>query len=246
MNRYPLWKNLLVAITLVLGLLYTLPNFFGESPAVQVTSVKATVKVDAALLGRVEDILKDSGIAHQGLFTDMNSIRVRFGNTDDQLKAKDAIEKTLNPVPADGSYSVALNLLSSSPQWLTSMHALPMYLGLDLRGGVHFLLQVDMKGAVTKRLDSIGADLRSLLRDKSLRHAGISREGNTLSIRFRDAETRERVKNVLASNSPPWSRATAATSNWSPRSSRKPSSSSRAMRSSRTSAPCTIGSMNLA
>jgi preprotein translocase subunit SecD len=202
MNRYPLWKNLLVAITLVLGLLYTLPNFFGESPAVQVTSVKATVKVDAALLGRVEDSLKNAGIAHQGLFTDMNSIRVRFGNTDDQLKAKDVIEKTLNPIPADGSYSVALNLLSSSPQWLTSMHALPMYLGLDLRGGVHFLLQVDMKGAVTKRLDSTGADIRTLLRDKSLRHAGINREGNTLSIRFRDAETRERVKNVLSASMP--------------------------------------------
>ena len=115
MNRYPLWKNLLVAITLVLGLLYTLPNFFGESPAVQVTSVKATVKVDAALLGRVEDAIKNAGIAHQGLFTDMNSIRVRFGSTDEQLKAKDVIEKTLNPVPADGSYSVALNLLPSSP-----------------------------------------------------------------------------------------------------------------------------------
>ena len=202
MNRYPLWKNLLVAITLVLGLLYTLPNFFGESPAVQVTSVKATVKVDAALLGRVEDAIKNAGIAHQGLFTDMNSIRVRFGSTDDQLKAKDVIEKTLNPVPADGSYSVALNLLPSSPQWLTSMHALPMYLGLDLRGGVHFLLQVDMKGAVTKRLDSMSADIRTLLRDKNLRHAGISREGNTLAIRFRDAETRARVKDALGSNMP--------------------------------------------
>jgi preprotein translocase subunit SecD len=202
MNRYPLWKNLLVAITLVLGLLYTLPNFFGESPAVQVTSVKATVKVDATLLDRVEDSLKNAGIAHQGLFTDMNSIRVRFGNTDDQLKAKDVIEKTLNPIAADASYSVALNLLSSSPQWLTSMHALPMYLGLDLRGGVHFLLQVDMKGALTKRLDSTGADIRTLLRDKNLRHSGISREGNTLAIRFRDAETREKVKNVLAASLP--------------------------------------------
>jgi preprotein translocase subunit SecD len=202
MNRYPLWKNLLVAITVVLGLLYTLPNFFGESPAVQVTSVKAIVKVDTALLSRVEDILKDAGIAHQGLFADHSSIRVRFDSTDTQLRAKDAIEKTLNPVADDASYSVALNLLSSSPQWLTNMHALPMYLGLDLRGGVHFLLQVDMKGAVTKRLDSIGADIRSLLRDKSLRHAGISREGNTLNIRFRDAETRERVKNVLADTLP--------------------------------------------
>jgi preprotein translocase subunit SecD len=202
MNRYPLWKNVLIAIVMVLGLIYTLPNFFGESPAVQVSSVKAAVKLDAATLSRVEDVLKSNGIAHQGLFTDLNSIRVRFDSTDSQLKAKDAIEKALNPVAADASYSVALNLLSSSPQWLTSMHALPMYLGLDLRGGVHFLLQVDMKGAVTKRLDSMGADIRTLLRDKNLRHAGIAREGNTLAIRFRDAETRDRVKSVLGSNLP--------------------------------------------
>ena len=202
MNRYPLWKNLLVAVTLVLGLLYTLPNFFGESPAVQVTSVKATVKVDATLLSRIEDVLENNSIPHQGLFADNNSIRIRFDSTDTQLKAKDAIEKSLNPVAADGSYSVALNLLSSSPQWLTSMHALPMYLGLDLRGGVHFLLQVDMKGAVTKRLDSMSGDIRTLLRDKSLRHAGINREGNSLSIRLRDEETRVRVKSVLASSLP--------------------------------------------
>ncbi|HWU84049.1 MAG TPA: protein translocase subunit SecD [Rhodocyclaceae bacterium] len=202
MNRYPLWKNILVAIALVLGLLYTLPNFFGESPAVQVSSVKAAVKVDSALLGRVEDTLKAAGIENRGLFADHNSIRVRFADTDAQLKAKDAIEKALNPVPADASYSVALNLLPSSPQWLTAINALPMYLGLDLRGGVHFLLQVDMKGAVTKRLDSMAADIRTLLRDKDLRHAGIVRDGNTLVIRFRDATTRTKVEIVLADNVP--------------------------------------------
>jgi preprotein translocase subunit SecD len=202
MNRYPLWKNILVVIALVLGLLYTLPNFFGESPAVQVSSVKATVKVDTSLLSRIEDTLKAADIAHQGLYADQNSIRVRFDSTDTQLKAKDVLEKMLNPVATDASYSVALNLLSSSPQWLTSIRALPMYLGLDLRGGVHFLLQVDMKGAITKRLDSIAADIRTQLRDKNLRHAGISRDGNALSIRFRDAETRERVRSVLASGMP--------------------------------------------
>ena len=202
MNRYPLWKNILVAITLVLGLLYTLPNFFGESPAVQVSSVKTAIKVDAKLLSRVEDVLKNEGIQNQGLFADHNSIRVRFDSTDTQLKAKDAIEKALNPVASDATYSVALNLLSSSPSWLTSIHAMPMYLGLDLRGGVHFLLQVDMKGAVTKRLDSVGADIRTLLRDKNLRHGGIAREGNTLIIRFRDADTRTKVRNVLTDNQP--------------------------------------------
>jgi preprotein translocase subunit SecD len=194
MNRFPLWKNAIVAVALVLGLLYTLPNFFGEVPAVQVSSVKATIKVDTALLSRIEDVLKSGGIANNGLFADPNSIRVRLADTDNQLKAKDAIEKALNPDPADATYSVALNLLSATPSWLTGIHALPMYLGLDLRGGVHFLLQVDMKGALTKRLDSTSADLRSLLRDKGIRHGGISRERETIVIRFREAETREKAK----------------------------------------------------
>ena len=194
MNRYPLWKNALVVIAVVLGLLYTLPNFFGEVPAVQVSSVKSTVKVDAQLVSRIEDAVKAAGISHTGLFADANSVRVRFADTDTQLKAKDTIEKTLNPDPNDGSYSVALNLLSASPQWLTGIHALPMYLGLDLRGGVHFLLQVDMKGALTKRLDSTAADLRSLLRDKNIRHTGINRERDTVVVKFRDAETRDKAK----------------------------------------------------
>jgi preprotein translocase subunit SecD len=202
MNRYPLWKNALVVIALALGLLYTLPNFFGEAPAVQISSVKATIKVDKALQGRVEDTLKAAGVVQDGMFADANSIRVRLKDGDSQLKAKDAIEKALNPNAGEASYSVALNLLSSSPQWLTSLHALPMYLGLDLRGGVHFLLQVDMKGALTKRLDATGADLRSLLRDKSLRHAGIGREGMTLAIRFREAETRDKARGVISESQP--------------------------------------------
>ena len=202
MNKYPLWKNATVIIAVVLGLIYTLPNFFGEVPAVQISSVKATIKVDQKLHGRIEDTLTGAGIQPTGLFFDQNSIRVRLADTDTQLKAKDVIEKMLNPDPADASYSVALNLLSATPDWLTSMNALPMYLGLDLRGGVHFLLQVDMKGALTKRLDSIGADLRSLMRDKSIRHGGIQREGNTLAIRFRDAETRDKARAALVANQP--------------------------------------------
>ncbi|MDP1526250.1 MAG: protein translocase subunit SecD [Rhodocyclaceae bacterium] len=202
MNKYPLWKNATVIIAVVLGLLYTLPNFFGEVPAVQVSSVKATIKLDQRLQSRVEESLAAAGIQPTGLFFEPNSIRVRLADTDTQLKAKDIIEKTLNPDPTDASYSVALNLLSASPDWLTSMNALPMYLGLDLRGGVHFLLQVDMKGALTKRLDSVGADLRTLMRDKNIRHGGIQREGNTLVIRFRDAETRDKARVALMDNQP--------------------------------------------
>ncbi len=202
MNRYPLWKNITVLIAVVLGLLYTLPNFFGEGPAVQVASVKSTHKVDAKLMAQVEDALKGAAIVPQGIVLDLNSVRVRLADTDTQLKAKDVIEKALNPVAADATYSVALNLVSNSPNWLTSIHALPMYLGLDLRGGVHFLLQVDMNGALTKRLDSIGADLRSLLRDKNIRHGGIGREGQGVTIRFRETETRDKARDILAENQP--------------------------------------------
>ena len=202
MNRYPIWKYLVIAAAIALGFLYTLPNFFGEAPAVQVSSVKATVKVDTRLLGRVEETLRAAGVAHQGLLADNNSVRARFGDTETQIRARDAIEKALNPNPADATYVVALNLLSSSPAWLTSLRAMPMYLGLDLRGGVHFLLQVDMKGALTKRLDATGADLRSVLRDKNVRHAGIAREAQSLSIRFRDADTRTKARAVIEDGQP--------------------------------------------
>ena len=197
MNRYPIWKYLAMAVSLVLGLLYTLPNFFGESPAVQVSSGKATVKVDAAMMGRVESALKRASIDSTGLFFDGNSVKVRLRDNDTQLKAKDALVADLNPDASDPSYIVALNLLSSSPEWLTALRALPMYLGLDLRGGVHFLLQVDMKQAVSKRLDATVGDLRTQLREKNLRHAGITRTGESIEIRFRDADTRARSLTFL-------------------------------------------------
>ena len=202
MNRYPLWKYVIVAFALVFGLIYTLPNFFGESPAVQVSSAKATLKVDAKTLERVEATLKQANVDSNGTFLDATGVKVRLKDTDTQLKARDLLEKQFNPDAADPQYVVALNLLSSSPQWLTNMGALPMYLGLDLRGGVHFLLQVDMKGALTKRLDSIGADLRSLLRDKNIRHGGISREGERVVIRFRDEDTRSKARIILEDNQP--------------------------------------------
>ncbi len=202
MNRYPLWKYITIAIALVLGFVYTLPNFFGESPAVQVSSAKATLKVDAKTQARVEESLKSAGITHNGIQLDLNGVKTRFKDTDTQLKAKDALEKAFNPDPADPQYVVALNLLAASPQWLTSLHALPMYLGLDLRGGVHFLLQVDMKGALTKKLDSTSADLRTVMRDKNLRHGGVNREGERIVVRFRDLETRDKARNAIGDTQP--------------------------------------------
>ncbi len=197
MNRFPPWKYALIALAIAAAFLYTLPNFFGESPAVQVSSVKATVKVDAALMARVEDTLKAASIPYTGVLLEQTSVRVRFSDTDTQLKAKDTIDHALNPDPSNPTYVVALNLLPASPQWLTAIHALPMYLGLDLRGGVHFLLQVDMQAAITKRLESLAGDLRSQLRDKGIRHGGVTREGQTLRIRFRDAATRDKARSAI-------------------------------------------------
>ncbi len=199
MNRYPAWKYALVALCVAVALLYTLPNFFGESPAVQVSSSRAAVRIDAALLARVESTLTQAGIAYSGAVLDANSVRVRFADTDIQLKAKDAVDKAVNPDPANAAYVVALNLLSASPGWLRAIHALPMYLGLDLRGGVHFLLQVDMPAALTKRLESLTGDIRSLLRDKNIRHGGVAREGQALHIRFREAEARAAARAAIES-----------------------------------------------
>jgi len=191
----------MIAIAIVVAFLYTLPNFYGESPAVQVSSAKATVKVDAALMSRIEGELKSAKMPYTGALLEANGLRIRFADTDTQLKAKDLIEKSIND-PANPTYVVALNLLSSSPSWLTAINALPMYLGLDLRGGVHFLLQVDMQAAVTKKLDSLAGDLRTALRDKDVRHLGITREGQTLRVRFRDAATRDRGREEILATQP--------------------------------------------
>lgn len=202
MNRYPFWKYAILLVALLIGTLYTLPNLFGEAPAVQVSSAKVTVKIDTALQSRIEAALKDAGVQADYVQFDGNSIKARFGDTDTQLKAKDAISKALNADPAEPTYIVALNLLSRSPRWLSALHADPMYLGLDLRGGVHFLMQVDMKAALTKKAEALTGDVRSLLREKNIRHAGITREGNTVLVAFRDAEQRAAAVELLKNQLP--------------------------------------------
>jgi len=184
-NRFPLWKNLLVVLALLAGALYTAPNFFGEAPAVQISAIAATARVDTVLAGRVERALSEANITHDGLLVDGNSIKVRLRDTDTQLKAKDVIAQALTPTGQEPSFVVALNLLARTPAWLTSMRALPMYLGLDLRGGVHFLLQVDTRAAVLKRIEASAAEIRSSLRERGIRHAGILRAGETIELRFR-------------------------------------------------------------
>jgi preprotein translocase subunit SecD len=198
MNRYPVWKYAIIVIAMLLGVVYTLPNFFGEAPAVQVSSGKATIKVDTSTLQKVEDALKAAGATPQSVALESGSIRARFENTDQQLKAKDAIQKVLIPDAADPQFVVALNLVSRSPAWLTSLHASPMYLGLDLRGGVHFMLQVDMQAALNQRLESLTGDLRSALREKDIRHGGIARNGQTIEIRLRDAQQQEAARRLVS------------------------------------------------
>ncbi|OJX34035.1 MAG: protein-export membrane protein SecD [Burkholderiales bacterium 68-12] len=198
MNRYPVWKYAILVVALLIGVLYTLPNFFGEAPAVQVSSAKATVKVDSVVLQRVEEALRGAGLAPDYVSLEGSSVRARFDTPDNQLKAKDAIQKALIPDAADPAYIVALNLVSRSPAWLTALHAQPMYLGLDLRGGVHFMLQVDMQAALTKRAESLAGDIRTALRDKNIRHSGIARDGQAIDIKVRDEATRQAASNLLA------------------------------------------------
>ncbi|MEY3216979.1 MAG: Protein translocase subunit SecD [Pseudomonadota bacterium] len=197
MNRYPVWKYVVIVIALLLGTVYTLPNFFGEAPAVQVSSGKATIKVDTSTLQKVEEALKASNIKFRGLVLEGGSIRVRLDSTDEQLKAKDAIQKALIPDASDPQFVVALNLVSRSPDWLTALYASPMYLGLDLRGGVHFMLQVDMQAALNQRVEALTGDLRSVMREKDIRHGGITRNGQNIEIRLRDAQQQDAAKRVI-------------------------------------------------
>ena len=202
MNRYPLWKYLVIAVALIIGVLYTLPNFFGEDPAVQVSAARSTVKVDAATRQRVEQVLSQAAIQPLAISQDESSIKIRLESTDQQLKAKDAIQRALAPDPDNASYVVALNLMSKTPAWMASVNARPMYLGLDLRGGVHFMLQVDMQAALTKKAESLAGDLRSVLRDKNVRHAGINRNGQAIEVAFRDAAALQAARGVIADQFP--------------------------------------------
>ncbi|NBW55282.1 MAG: protein translocase subunit SecD, partial [Betaproteobacteria bacterium] len=202
MNRYALWKYLVILIAFCIGGLYTLPNFFGEAPAVQVSAARASVKVDTATLGKVEESLKAANLTPTMMGLENNSLKARFETTEQQLQAKDAMQHALNPDAATPSYVVALNLIPRTPSWLSAMRAAPMYLGLDLRGGVHFMLQVDMQAALTKKLDALSGDMRSALREKSLRHNGISREQQNIQMVFRDQATADAAQSLMRDQFP--------------------------------------------
>lgn len=192
MNKYPAWKNAIIALTLVIGFLFAVPNIFGEAPAVQVSGLR-TNKADAALQKQIEETLKAANIRYETSFVAENSVKVRFADTDTQLKARDAIQAKVGP-----GYVVALNLISDSPAWLTAIGAKPMYLGLDLRGGVHFLLSVDMKSVMDKAVDRYNGEIRSLLREKKIYYSGLAREGDRVVVRFKDKALRDQAEKVIS------------------------------------------------
>ncbi len=202
MNRYPLWKYAILLVALLVGLLYTLPNFYGDAPAVQISSAKTTVRVDGGMVDRVQQILQAAGLKSDLVQFDGNSVRARFDNTDTQFKAKEALSQALDPDRSDPSYIVALNLVSRTPAWMVRLHAMPMYLGLDLRGGVHFLMQVDMKGAVKQAVDNYASDARTALRDKRVRFSALSRDPDGLSVTLADAADATQAKELLADRLP--------------------------------------------
>jgi len=197
MNRYPLWKNIVVVLMIFLGLVYTVPNFFGESPAVQITPAKNSAKLDPELLAQVEGIFKQENIPFDGIYQDSRGIKARFNNTDTQIKAKDVLQGHLGK-----DYTVALNLLSRSPDWLRNLGAKPMYLGLDLRGGVHFLLQVDMKAALDKASERFVGDFRTALRKERISYGGWTREGQTVQIRFTSSTELEKARKIISKEYP--------------------------------------------
>ncbi|MCF8192080.1 MAG: protein translocase subunit SecD [Burkholderiales bacterium] len=192
MNRFPLWKNALIAIVMALGVIYTVPNLFGEVPAVQVVPARPGVKADTALMGQVEQALKAGGVSPGAVVSDERSIRVRLGSTEEQLKARDVLQQALG-----NQFIIALALQSASPEWMGSIRALPMYLGLDLRGGVHFLLEVDMKTALSKAIERSQNELRGSLREARVAYGGISRQGDDLTLRFKDEESRKKARALV-------------------------------------------------
>ncbi|MFO1381013.1 MAG: protein translocase subunit SecD [Chitinivorax sp.] len=197
MNRYPVWKYLIIAFALLIGTLYTVPNFYGESPAVQISPERSATAVNLETLQQVEKALADAKVSANGVFLDGTSIKARFKDTDSQLKARDVLQQAMG-----SQYIVALNLLSSTPEWLTRLHSRPMFLGLDLRGGVHFLLQVDMKAALDKSMERYAGDIRRDMRDKKVRFGQIRRIGTTLEVKFRDNETLMAARSLVEKDMP--------------------------------------------
>ncbi len=191
MNQYPLWKYLLIAVIVIAGVIYALPNLYGEDPAVQISPARSE-QLDASIQQRVNSVLEQKGITPLRTEYTGQRMLLRFSDTEVQLKAYDLIRDALG-----SGYTVALNLAPATPGWLQSMNAKPMYLGLDLRGGVHFLMEVDMAVALNQALERYVGDFRSALREGKVRYLTIAREGSRVEIKFRDPGQREAALALL-------------------------------------------------
>jgi preprotein translocase subunit SecD len=188
MTKFPLWKYLIILGAVVVGLLYTIPNFYGEVPAVQISSLRSSLVITPETITDITTELKNSNIQTTGEVFDGKTLKFKFANTDTQLKARDAIQQTLGD-----NYVVALNLISASPDWLSNINANPMFLGLDLRGGVHFLLEVDMDAAVKKTLDKKSGDIKRDLRNNQIRFGSVDIDNGSILIQLRDQATANQV-----------------------------------------------------
>ncbi len=197
MNKYPLWKYIVIAVAVIVSVVYAAPNLFGEIPAVQISGARASVKVDSALQAALEEALKAAKVPPIDAELTDTALRFRFPDTDSQLKARDVIQAKAGP-----GYVVALNLVPNSPRWLQAIGAKPMYLGLDLRGGVHFLLQVDMKAAANKSVERYLSDMRSLMRDRKIYYSGLAKEGDRIVIRFKEADQKAAALKAIADQMP--------------------------------------------
>ena len=204
MNRYPLWKNIIIVLALVLGLLYTIPTFFGTTQAVQVSGAKATVKVEADVKDKVEQVLKAQNIPYTGLYFEktaqgLGTVKVRVNGQDAQAKAKEAINAALNTDPNSPAYTLAYSTVSAAPDWMTAIGAKPVSLGLDLRGGVHFLLEVKMSDAVQKKLDAMQNGFNTLFKDKKIALQSAEKNGEQLVMNFDSPATAEQARAAILS-----------------------------------------------
>jgi preprotein translocase subunit SecD len=197
MNKYPIWKYAIIVIALVVSLLYAAPNLFGEVPAVQISGLRPTVKVDEALRKTMEGVLAEAKVAVAGSDLEEGTLRLRFADRDAQIKAYEVI---VPKVPQ--GYVAALNLVANTPHWMQVLGTKPMSLGLDLRGGVHYLLQVNLEAAKTKSVERYLGDARGMLRDKKIYYSGIGREGERITIRFREVDQRAAALKLLAAEMP--------------------------------------------
>jgi preprotein translocase subunit SecD len=192
MNQFPLWKNIIILCTLILGALFTLPNFYGESPAIQIMPSKAGEKIQFTTQSIVESNLQKNNIEVVGTIIEPTTIKFKFKSPEDQILAKTLSEEILG-----NDYVVALNLISNSPQWLSSFGALPMYLGLDLRGGVHFLMELDLSKVSEKKTDSLLDDIRKILRDEKIPYFDSKIMGNSMEFKFNSELDLEKTKNLI-------------------------------------------------